>query len=86
MKYCNLRGVKASRVIMGCMRIADKPLPETEKLIIEAVKSGVNTFDIADVYSKGDCERILGVAVKRGLGLIFPKNISFRLLKTVLSV
>ena len=64
MKYCNLRGVKASRVIMGCMRIADKPLPETEKLIIEAVKSGVNTFDIADVYSKGDCERILGVAVK----------------------
>jgi predicted oxidoreductase len=24
----------------------------------------VNTFDIADVYSKGDCERILGVAVK----------------------
>lgn len=64
MKYCNIRGVKASRVIMGCMRIADKPLRDTEQLIIEAVKSGVNTFDIADVYAKGDCERILGVAVK----------------------
>ena len=64
MKYCNLRGVKSSRVIMGCMRIADKPLRDTEALIIEAVKSGVNTFDIADVYGGGDCERILGVALK----------------------
>lgn len=64
MKYCNIRGVKASRVIMGCMRIADKPLRDTEQLIIEAVKSGVNTFDLADIYSRGDCERILGVAVK----------------------
>lgn len=64
MKYCNIRGVQASRVIMGCMRIADKPLPEVEKLIFEAVRSGVNTFDIADVYAKGDCERIFGVAVK----------------------
>ena len=64
MKYCNLHGIKASRIIMGCMRIADKPLQETESVIIEAVKNGVNTFDLADIYGKGDCERIFGVAVK----------------------
>ena len=68
MKYCNLRGIRSSRVVMGCMRIADKPLQQTEKLIVEAVRAGVNTFDLADVYGKGDCERILGVAVK-DLGL-----------------
>ena len=68
MRYCNLRGIRSSRIVMGCMRIADKPLQQTEELIVEAVKSGVNTFDLADIYGKGDCERIFGVAVK-DLGL-----------------
>ena len=53
-----------SRVVMGCMRIADKPLKQTEELIVEAVRSGVNMFDLADVYAGGDCERVFGVAVK----------------------
>lgn len=68
MKYCNLHGIKSSRIVMGCMRIADKPLQETEALIVEGVRAGVNTFDIADIYGGGDCERILGVALK-DLGL-----------------
>jgi predicted oxidoreductase len=50
------------------MRIADKTLQEVEKLIFEAVSAGVNMFDHADIYGKGDCERIFGVAVK-DLGL-----------------
>lgn len=69
MKYTDIRGVSASRMMMGCMRIAEKPLRQTEKLIIEAVRAGVNTFDLADVYAKGDCERVFGVAVK-DLGLV----------------
>ena len=68
MRYTNIRGVNASRVMMGCMRIADKPLRQTEKLIIEAVSAGVNAFDLADIYGKGDCERVFGVALK-DLGL-----------------
>ena len=55
MKYTSIGGVKASRMAMGCMRIADKPLEQTERLIVEAVSSGVNVFDLADVYGKGDC-------------------------------
>ena len=68
MEYCKLRGVNASKIVMGCMRIADKTLQEVEKLIFEAVSAGVNMFDHADIYGKGDCERIFGVAFK-DLGL-----------------
>ena len=68
MEYCNLHGIRSSRVVMGCMRIADKALPQTEALIVEAVRAGVNTFDLADIYGGGDCEKIFGVAMK-DLGL-----------------
>ena len=46
------------------MRIADKPLTQVEKVIFEAMRAGVNTFDLADVYGGGDCEKIFGVAIK----------------------
>ena len=50
MKYCNLHGVNASGIVMGCMRIADKPLRQTEEVIVEALRAGVNMFDY--VYVK----------------------------------
>ena len=57
MRYVKLReDLKASNIVMGCMRIADKPLTQVEKVIFEAMKAGVNTFDLADVYGGGDCE------------------------------
>ena len=71
MKYCNLRGIQASRIVMGCMRIANQPLAETEKVIVEAMQSGVNMFDHADIYGGGDCERIFGVAMR---DLEIPRN------------
>ncbi|MBR6703764.1 MAG: aldo/keto reductase [Clostridia bacterium] len=64
MKYCMLKDMRASRVVMGCMRIADKTLAQTEKVMIEALQAGVNMFDLADVYGAGDCERIFGVAIR----------------------
>ena len=64
MKYCNLGDLHASAIVMGCMRIADKPLTQVERVIFEAMKAGVNTFDLADVYGGGDCEKIFGVAIK----------------------
>lgn len=64
MKYTSIGGVKASRMVMGCMRIAEQPLEQTERLIVEAVSAGINVFDLADNYAKGDCEKIFGVAVK----------------------
>lgn len=68
MRYCTLKGITASRVVMGCMRISEKSLQEVEKLLSEGVSSGVNTFDLADIYGGGNCERLFGVAFK-DLGL-----------------
>ncbi|MBR1975157.1 MAG: aldo/keto reductase [Clostridia bacterium] len=68
MKYCNLGDIRASAIVMGCMRIADKPLEQTEKTMVTAMGTGVNMFDLADVYGAGDCERIFGVAI-RDLGV-----------------
>ncbi|MBQ8292009.1 MAG: aldo/keto reductase [Clostridia bacterium] len=68
MKYCNIGEMNLSRIMVGCMRIGDKPLPQTESLIVEAVRAGVNAFDLADIYGGGDSEKVFGVAVK-DLGL-----------------
>ncbi len=68
MKYCKLHGREVSRVVMGCMRIGDKPLAQVEELIREAIRGGVNTFDHADIYGGGNSEKVFGVAV-RDIGL-----------------
>lgn len=68
MKYCNLGEYKASSIVMGCMRIGDKPLVQTEKTMVTAMGSGVNMFDLADIYAGGDSEKIFGVAI-RDLGV-----------------
>lgn len=64
MKYCNLGDLNASRIVMGCMRIGDKPLEQTEKVIVSACANGVNMFDLADVYGGGNCEKVFGVAIR----------------------
>ena len=64
MKYCKIGGTEASRVIMGCMRIADKPLVDVERVISTALSKGVNAFDHADIYGKGDSETVFGLAMK----------------------
>ncbi len=68
MKYCNLGDRPSSSVVMGCMRIADKPLAQVESVMVEAMRTGVNTFDLADIYGGGNSERVFGVAI-RDLGV-----------------
>ncbi|MBQ8884979.1 MAG: aldo/keto reductase [Clostridia bacterium] len=76
MKYFNLgrEKIASSRVILGCMRIADKPLKEVEQLLCAALESGVNTFDHADIYGGGESEKIFGEAVKN-LGIARDKTV-----------
>ncbi|MBO5412567.1 MAG: aldo/keto reductase [Clostridia bacterium] len=64
MQYCTLGEKQASRIVMGCMRIADKSVQQVEEVIVEALQTGVNTFDHADIYGGGDSERIFGVAIR----------------------
>lgn len=66
MEYCQLgeSDVNVSRIILGCMRIADKPIGKVEALIGAALDSGIDMFDHADIYGGGESERKFGEALK----------------------
>jgi 1-deoxyxylulose-5-phosphate synthase len=73
MKYVNLgrAGVKVSRVCLGAMTYGDpawRPWILTEEqgrpFIKRALEQGINFFDVADMYSLGKSEEILGRAIR----------------------
>lgn len=66
MKYLELgeSNLGASRIVLGCMRIGDKSLKNTEALLGAALESGVNMFDHADIYGGGESEKRFGEAMK----------------------
>lgn len=64
MKYVNIGGIDCSRLMLGSMRIADKPLRNIERLVNTALEIGINTFDHADIYGGGACEKLYGELIK----------------------
>lgn len=60
--FCN--SIQASRLILGCMRIADKPLKQITDLLDTAIECGINFFDHADIYGGGRSEEIFAQAIK----------------------
>ncbi len=57
--------LKASKIILGCMRIANKSVDQVEELVLESVKAGINFFDHADIYGGGKSEELFGLALQR---------------------
>jgi aryl-alcohol dehydrogenase-like predicted oxidoreductase len=59
-------GVMVSPLCLGTMNFGG-PTDEGESLAIieKAVAGGINCFDVANVYNKGETERIVGRALKR---------------------
>ena len=59
MEKINLGGssLEASRIVLGCMRIADMEDRALAKHINRAIELGINLFDHADIYGDGECER-----------------------------
>jgi aryl-alcohol dehydrogenase-like predicted oxidoreductase len=62
-------GAQVSRLCLGCMSfggMADWTLNQDASLPIvqKAVEAGINFFDTADIYSRGQSEEILGQALK----------------------
>jgi aryl-alcohol dehydrogenase-like predicted oxidoreductase len=58
-------GAQVSRLCLGCMSfgaMADWTVDETQSLAIvrKAIEGGINFFDTADIYSRGQSEEILG--------------------------
>lgn len=49
-------GIVASNMVMGCMRIAQLSNKEAATLIRTAMNEGINFFDHADIYGKGESE------------------------------
>ncbi len=73
MEYTTLgqTGMEVSRICLGCMSFGtpewrDWVLDEEESLpVIErAIDLGINFFDTANMYSRGDSERVLGRALE----------------------
>src|SRR3954452_9573134 len=73
MEYTNLgsTGVKVSRICLGCMTYGTKKWrqwvleeEESRPFIKQALESGINFFDTADMYSLGASEQVLGRALK----------------------
>lgn len=72
MEYTTLgdTGMQVSRIALGCMSFGDPDWrdwvldeEESRELIDRAVELGINFFDTANMYSRGESERILGDAL-----------------------
>ena len=68
MKYRNFKGKKISLLGFGAMRFPTfeqdgnrvVDFPETERIVDRAIEAGVNYFDTAYPYHRGESERIIG--------------------------
>lgn len=58
-------GLKGSQIIAGCMRIPQFDDRQMDEFIDVCLESGIDYFDHADIYAKGDCELVFGKALGR---------------------
>ncbi|HKL95176.1 MAG TPA: aldo/keto reductase [Haploplasma sp.] len=64
-QYIGNSSIKASKVSLGLMRIADKTNEEAKEIIKAALDSGINFFDHADIYGgDGKSELVFAKAIK----------------------
>ncbi len=58
-------GLDVSALCLGTMMFGDRTdMPTAERIVAEAFDLGVNFIDTADVYAKGESERITGAALR----------------------
>ena len=65
----SLGTLEASSLALGCMRIADKPAQQIDALIHTALDCGINLFDHADIYGKGESEAKFGEFLRNNPGI-----------------
>lgn len=56
--------LEVSRLALGCMRLAGLDLEQAKQVIQTSLDLGINFFDHADIYGKGQSERLFGQALK----------------------
>jgi aryl-alcohol dehydrogenase-like predicted oxidoreductase len=57
-------GQEVSAIALGCMSLTHANEPESYATVKRAYELGINFFDTADVYTNGESEEVLGVALK----------------------
>ena len=66
MKYYTLaNGMRVSAVALGCMRMNNITQAQADTVIETALEQGINFFDHADIYGRGECEKMFGDYLKR---------------------
>ena len=65
-RFLGRTGVKVSPLALGTSNFAD-PTSEDEavKIIDRAIDAGINLVDTGNTYANGECERIIGRALKK---------------------
>ncbi len=59
-------GLQVSSLVLGTMNFGNPTeLEEACRMVDAAIDAGINLIDCADIYNKGQAERILGEALKR---------------------
>lgn len=66
--------MKLPAVAVGCMGLSAVSDAEAERFVAAAADAGLNFFDHADIYGKGECERAFGRAFK---SLKIPRDAIF---------
>ena len=66
MKYVKFgnTGRDVSPIALGCMSLGSDKLEQSKATVQRAYELGINFFDTADVYGRGDSETVLGTILK----------------------
>ena len=56
---------EASAVSLGCMRMGGLDEKRVDAIMDTAIENGINFFDHADIYGKGNAEKVFGEYLKR---------------------
>jgi predicted oxidoreductase len=61
--------IQSSRLVYGCMRIANDTDEKGKKAVRAAIEEGYTHFDHADIYGHGRCEELFGEVLRESPGL-----------------
>ena len=68
MKYLQMADQRASAISLGCMRMASLEEKRVDAILGCALENGINFFDHADIYGRGNSEKLFGAYLKRHPG------------------
>jgi aryl-alcohol dehydrogenase-like predicted oxidoreductase len=65
-RYLGRTGVRVSPLCLGTMTFGDPTPPdEAQRMVDRALEAGLNFFDTANMYNRGESERVLGQAIQK---------------------